>query len=130
MKVVFFLVLVKQEAGRPAPVAELLPQLELDVDQHRVGDLQARHRRLDRLGITRWLKAGGVGADHPQAGILVALVPGLHVRLGADRVPSCWCSCFAHRARCLRLPISTFWPTQDVFSGRIWVGEGSVLLLF
>src|ERR1700722_15648255 len=76
----------EQIARGPAAVLVLLPDLELAVDQHRVGDLQTLDGVAYSLLGMRWREAGAVNADHTQPVGRITLVPCLHIRQRPDRV--------------------------------------------
>ena len=78
-------VAVPQVARRPALVVVGAPQLEADVDAHRMFDLQARHRRAHGRLVLAGREARRVNGDHAQAVGGVALVPRLDVGEGAQR---------------------------------------------
>jgi hypothetical protein len=77
---------VEQVAGRPSQVAVQLPDLVLGVDHDRVGHLEPLHCSSDRIRVAGRREPRRVDADDPQASLRVALVPGPHVREGADRI--------------------------------------------
>src|SRR3954453_15558705 len=79
-------ILVEQVFCRPITVGKGFPDLAIIVDHDGVGQTKFANAPLDVGFVLRKGEFRGVHPDHGESLIAVALVPGLHVREGADAV--------------------------------------------